>query len=117
MVAIPMLLAEPAFQGGTDGDGIPPDHDPESDPAELSKWLMLYLWETFEAKIKTVAQHLRQKGVKRLGGVGIGWGAWVICYTSVLCKDMLGAVLVSPLAHEIETMNGGDSYVMASRVL
>jgi dienelactone hydrolase len=116
LVAIPKLLSEPPLQGGTDGDGVPPEYDPEADPAELKKWLMLYLWETFESKIKTVAQHLRKNGVKRIGGIGLSYGAWTICYTSVLCKDMMGAVLVSPLAGEIEEMNGGDPYIIATRI-
>jgi len=116
MVAIPMLLGEPCLQGGTDGDGAPPGFDPDANPVELKKWLMLYLWENYEVKIKTVAQHLRQQGAKRIGGVGFGFGAWVTCYTSVLCKDMVGAVLASPLACEIEEMNGGDPYVMATRM-
>lgn len=117
MVAIPKLLSEPPLEGGTDGDGLPPGYDPKGKPADLKRWLMLYLWETFEAKIKTVAQHLRQAGVKRIGGVGLGFGAWICCYTTVLCKDMTGAVLVHPMADEIEEMNGGDTYVMASRVM
>merc|ERR1719446_145361 len=82
----------------------------------MKKWLMMYLWMTFESKIKTVAQHLRLAGVKRFGGVGFGFGAWIVCYTSVLVKDMQGGVLISPLASEIEEMMGGDPYVMASRV-
>lgn len=116
-VAIPKLLAEPPLEGGTDGDGLPPDYDLQADPPAMKKWLMLYLREIFESKILTVAQHLRQSGVKRIGGVGFGFGAWIICHATVLCKDMLGAVIAYPLANELEDMNGGDTAVMASRVL
>lgn len=117
LVVVPKLLADPPFEDGTDGDGLPADFDAESRREEMRVWLMGYLWETIESKIKIVSNFLRNQGkVKRIGGAAFGFGAWVACYTSVVIGEMVGMAMAYPLAHYLEEIMGGDPYVMAQRV-
>jgi hypothetical protein len=77
---------------------------------------MSYSWANFEYKLKILVGQMREQGVKRIGGIGFGFGAWVLSYASVLCKDMMGAVMCFPLASTIEELYGGDSFILAGRM-
>lgn len=98
---IPRLLDKPPYNDGPQEDGLPEDFPlKEKGLQSIKGWLMKHTYEFYLVRVKTAANFLRQKGVKKFGVIGLGWGCWLACY----CAEFLGAefkcgVLHSSIAH------------------
>jgi len=104
-VWVPKLL--PAFEGGTDGDGLPPafnigERGSELGPLFGGEWHQ----EKVVPKLKAVVKAMKSAGVKSMGLLGFCFGAWVGMH---LCKEVkfVGCASPHPSAH-VEGMVGGD---------
>ncbi|CAK0841906.1 unnamed protein product [Prorocentrum cordatum] len=52
VVVVPRLLDSPPMDGGTNGDGLPPDFDVEARQEDLRNWLLKHSWDVLEPKAK-----------------------------------------------------------------
>lgn len=115
-VVVPRLLDTPTLQEGTDGDGLPPDFQVGSRPSDLRQWLLKYLWETFKPKIDVAVVHLRNNQVKRIAGVGFGFGAWAACQASAIVNEFVCNVLFYPEVHWMEALVDGNPHRLFHRI-
>jgi len=110
-VWVPKAL--PAFEGGTDGDGLPPAFNIHDRGAELGP-LLGGDWgvETVMPKFKAVIKAMKTAGVKKMGFVGVCYGAWVGMHLS---KEVsfVGCASPHPSIH-IESMLGKDPVALAA---
>lgn len=93
-VVIPKLF-EPAFEGGTDGDALPPDFDLGGPRAnECWPWLGQFKYEgVVKPKTDALFDHLAEKGIAIIGSIGFCWGGWLQAH---LAADHNIKVLVTP---------------------
>lgn len=115
-VVIPRLLDDPCFEGGTEGDGLPPGFDEENRAAEMKTWLMKYTWESFRPKVQAAVVKLRSDGCKRIAGVGFGFGAWIISKMSVDVGEFVGSAHMYPETETFELMNSRDPEMLAKKM-
>jgi len=113
---VPRLLDTPNWEGGTDGDGLPDDFETGEDLDQLRPWLLKYVWNIFEPKIEAAAVHLRNQGVKRIGGVGFCFGSWAVCKASEIVKELICSVHLYPSVHFMENITDGDCVRLGSRL-
>jgi len=105
-VFIPKLLSP--FEGGTDGDGLPPAFDIGARGSVLGT-LLGGDWgsaTTVPMLLKVVAA-MKADGVEKFGCMGFCYGAWVGLKLSAQVPEMICGVSPHPSAH-IEGMLGGD---------
>eukprot|EP00929_Paragymnodinium_shiwhaense_P080615 TRINITY_DN42049_c0_g1_i1.p1 TRINITY_DN42049_c0_g1~~TRINITY_DN42049_c0_g1_i1.p1 ORF type:complete len:570 (-),score=110.94 TRINITY_DN42049_c0_g1_i1:173-1801(-) len=114
-VMMPRLMDEPAFEDGTDGDGLPEDFD-FNRKLEFKSWIMKYTWETFRPKIQNVLSALRTAGIKRVAGIGFGFGAWMLSKLSVNCGEFSLGIYVYPDIEKFEEMNSNDVVHLAKKM-
>eukprot|EP00928_Gymnodinium_smaydae_P054303 TRINITY_DN38105_c0_g1_i1.p1 TRINITY_DN38105_c0_g1~~TRINITY_DN38105_c0_g1_i1.p1 ORF type:complete len:552 (-),score=138.32 TRINITY_DN38105_c0_g1_i1:69-1724(-) len=105
---IPRLLDEPCFGEGTENDGLPPEFDQIEGKQELKTWIMKYSWENWRVKIQALLVKMRKDGVKRIAGVGFGFGAWVLAHASAMIGEYIGSVFVYPEIERFELDQGRD---------
>ena len=80
LVAVPKIL-DPPLNGGTDGDGCPPDYKPD---ATFMPWMQTYSWaESFKPKIAATRDYLVSRGVKKIVMIGFCFGGLVVAKTLV----------------------------------
>jgi len=115
-VVCPKLLDEPAFGDGTEGDGLPPGFDTEERKKDFKPWIMKYTWEFFKPKVEAALMHLRGCGVKRIGGVGFGFGAWVVARMSATVNEFTCNVFLYPQIEQMEKREGRDVDIVARKV-
>lgn len=120
-LVLPKLLDEPPKDGGTRGDGLPPDYVMETRDAamkqlDMKQWVMKYTWETFAPKLSAATSSLRQKGAKRIAVIGFGFGGWLVCRYSVHLGEFVGGVAIDPQTHVIEKMNGIDPEILGAKL-
>lgn len=94
-VVIPKLF-QPSFEGGTDGDALPPDFDLGGPRAgECWPWLAQFKYEgVIKPKIEALLAHLKELGVSSVGSVGFCWGGW--CQAHLASEHPEIACLVTP---------------------
>mmetsp|Transcript_83575 Transcript_83575/g.165872 ORF Transcript_83575/g.165872 Transcript_83575/m.165872 type:complete len:397 (-) Transcript_83575:215-1405(-) len=95
-VWVPKLL--PAFEGGTDGDGLPPSYDIKNrtDLPDLFKgeWNQ----DKVVPKLLSVIKAMKSAGVKKIGLIGFCYGAWVGMYLAKEA-DLVGCASPHPSIH------------------
>jgi len=107
-VVIPKLL-QPAFEGGTDGDALPPDFSPQARWPEFKEYLTTISWEgVLKPRLAAVVQYLiQEKGIEKMALSGYCWGGWVCALalqdTEQLSDKFLCAVVPHP-SIQLETM-------------
>jgi len=111
-VWVPKAL--PAFEGGTDGDGLPPAFNIHDRGAELGP-LLGGDWhvEKVMPKFKAVIEAMKTAGVKKMGFVGISYGAWVGMHLSREVS-FVGCVSPHPRCIHIESILGKDPVALAA---
>jgi len=110
-VWVPKLL--PAFEGGTDGDGLPPTFDVTKRGAELGPTFKGdWNQEKVVPKLLTIVKAMKSAGVKKIGLVGFCYGAWVGMYVAKEV-ELVGCAAPHPSVH-MEEMMGRDSAALAA---
>ncbi len=69
---VPKVL-QPAFQGGTDGDGLPPDFDLGSRMEEFMGWVTTVKWDGIDKKVNALLAYAKAEGATSIGVVGCCW--------------------------------------------
>ena len=69
---VPKVL-QPAFQGGTDGDGLPPDFDLGSRMEEFMGWVKTVKWDGIDKKVNALLAYAKAEGATSIGVVGCCW--------------------------------------------
>lgn len=75
-VVVPKFL-QPELEGGTDGDGLPPDFDMAARSADFGPWVSAIPWKgNLDAKMGALLEKLSADGAAKIGMVGFCWGGW-----------------------------------------
>jgi dienelactone hydrolase len=100
---VPKLLS-PAFEGGTDGDALPPDFDMASRREEFTEYIGQYKFDkVILPKLKTLFAYISSKGITKVKIVGICWGFWVAAKL-LNVKDLAGIVVACVAPHPSVTL-------------
>eukprot|EP00747_Dinoflagellata_sp_TGD_P165063 gnl/TRDRNA2_/TRDRNA2_185862_c0_seq1.p1 gnl/TRDRNA2_/TRDRNA2_185862_c0~~gnl/TRDRNA2_/TRDRNA2_185862_c0_seq1.p1 ORF type:complete len:281 (-),score=40.28 gnl/TRDRNA2_/TRDRNA2_185862_c0_seq1:127-969(-) len=114
-VFVPKLL--PPFEGGTDGDGLPPTFDVTVRGGELGPQFK-GPWSAQEnlPKMQKVVAAMRTAGVKKFGALGFCYGAWVGFHLSstISGDEFVCGVSAHPSVH-IEGMMGNKPADLAAK--
>jgi carboxymethylenebutenolidase len=79
LVVIPKLLADPAFEGGTDGDALPPNFDMGSRGGEFQGWLKdQHPFTKQQPLLQDLHGYLCSAGVEKIYLMGICWGGYAM---------------------------------------
>ena len=92
---VPKVL-QPAFQGGTDGDGLPPDFDLGSRMEEFMGWVKTVKWDGIDSKVNALLAYAKAEGATSLGVVGCCWGGWACFETSAMTTGPCPASVARP---------------------
>lgn len=77
LAVIPKLLSEPAFEGGTNGDALPPDFDMTGRRGEFAYWMKTsHPFSTQEPTLRKMMSYLDSKGITKIYMIGVCWGAY-----------------------------------------
>lgn len=99
---IPKILSPP-LEGGTSGDGLPPDFDLEKRGKDLGPFIGRFgRWEQKDdkdkdaigPKIRGVFEHFADEGVEKVAGVGFCFGGWVLLEAANVIEEQLATDLV-----------------------
>jgi len=113
-VWVPKLLD--AFEGGTEGDALPPDFDLPNRRAVLGP-LFSGPWNVKAVlpRVQTIVTAMKTAGVKKFGVLGVCYGAWIGFHLSNVTsgKELICGASPHPSVH-IEGMLGGDPRALAA---
>lgn len=110
-VYAPKVLQAP-FEGGTDGDGLPPSFDMAARGAEFKDWITTVPWEgSVKDKAAEVMACIKAEGAQSIGAVGTCWGGWAVCQTSKMDAAIKAAVVPHP-SIGVEGLYGGDAVAL-----
>ncbi|CAE6922018.1 Slc24a1 [Symbiodinium natans] len=116
-VWIPKIL-EP-YEGGTDGDGLPPAFDLLTRRAEIAPDRFKGPWHPSKTlpKVLKVVDAMRKAGIKRYGVLGVCYGAWVGFHLarSVPSWELICGASPHPSLH-MEAVVGGDPVALAREI-
>jgi len=116
-VWVPKIL-QPALEGGTDGDGLPPDFNVRERGREVGP-LFAGDWsaEKVLPQVKAIVEAMKADGVKKYGFLGFCYGAWVGFHLSkaISGEELICGMSPHPSVH-IEQMLGGDPAGLAKEV-
>jgi len=120
-VVVPKLLV-PCFEGGSDGDGLPPDFDMATRGHLFGEYIKTITYEdVLKPRFESVIQAMKQKGVEQFYLAGCCWGGWAACK---LLADpvafssstfVCGAIFHPSITLE-EAKYGGDTLALVSAV-
>lgn len=80
-VAVPKLLMPP-FEGGTDGDGLPPNFDLGTRGGEMAGWIKPINWpDDTQAKMTALIGFLKEQKITTFSMLGFCYGAYPIAKT------------------------------------
>lgn len=111
-VVVPKLLNTPALEGGTDGDGIPPDFNIQERMKDWIKWVQQHPWSVLKPKVDAILKHLEGK---KIGMTGYCWGSLLLCHASALSPSIVCGVCPHP-SIGIEQAFGGSPAALAATV-
>ena len=113
LVVIPKLL-QPALEGGTDGDGLPPDFDLGARGADFGPWVTAVPWSKLEPQVNALLDEINGRGISKIGCMGTCWGAWATFQTSATGRIACGVNCHPSVG--LEAMFGGDDIQLADTV-
>lgn len=113
-VVVPKLLV-PCFEGGTDGDALPPDLNLSERGQECWPWLAQFNHVTVKPKTDSLFAHLKEQGIVTIGVVGICWGGWLQAHLAAE-QDIACMVTAHPSLHNIAGLVGDDMMDLAANV-
>lgn len=110
LVVVAKLLADPALDGGTDGDALPPGGEFSMD------WIKNFPWPKQQPKVAAALAYLKSKGCAKIGVFGFCYGGHPACYASSTDEAVVCGVVVHP-SMQLETFAfGGDCKALLSSV-
>lgn len=112
LVLIPKLL-QPPLEGGTDGDGLPPDFDIGARGADFAPWVTQIPWSKLEPQVNALLDDLTARGIAKIGCMGTCWGAWATFHASATGRIACG-VNCHPSVGLEGMMGGSDMAVNLS---
>lgn len=115
-VWVPKMLT--AFEGGTDGDGLPPSFNPAERGAELGA-LFAGAWgpEAVMPKVLQVVGMMRASGVTKFGVLGFCYGGWIGFHLSkIISSDVMVCGAVPHPSVHIESRIGKDALKLTEEV-
>jgi dienelactone hydrolase len=115
-VLVPKVLE--ALEGGTDGDGLPPDFDLGARGADLGPWLRRQHWEgPVRQKIEAVLAYALEHypGVP-ISAVGVCWGGYAAFQLAGVHPSLHSIVIPHPSVHLEEAMYGGNNLELGAKV-
>ena len=121
LVVIPMLLVPP-FEGGTDGDGFPPNFNMGKRFMEASSYLKTITWEEIvKPRLSVIHSILLKKGGDsiKISAMGFCWGGWAVTkmlsepelFTNITC-----GITAHPSVSTVEANFGGDTINLLKKV-
>lgn len=114
-VYVPKLL-QPALEGGTDGDGLPPDFDLAERGGDFGPWVtQIPFAGSVQPKVEALIAYAKEQGASTIGVVGCCWGGWAAFHTSAICADVVCGVIFHPSC-QLEGMFGGKVEELCERV-
>jgi dienelactone hydrolase len=115
-VVIPKLLLR-TIEGGTDGDGLPPNFDLNLRGAECWPWLGSYFYlEDLKPIIDRAVAHIKSLGISNIGTLGFCYGGWVQVKLTADHPDIRCGVTVHPSIHVEEMLHGGNNVEIVKNV-
>lgn len=107
LVVCPKLL-QPPLEGGTDGDGLPPNFNIAERGQDFGPWAKQIPWiGKCDGQMDSLLQYLDSKGVQKIGMLGMCWGGWIVFHTSAISDKVVCGAIPHPSC-QIEGMHGGD---------
>lgn len=113
LVVIPKLL-QPALEGGTDGDGLPPDFDLGARMADFGPWVSQNPWSKLEPQVSSLLDEINDRGISKIGCMGTCWGAWATFHTGATGRIACGVNCHPSVG--LEGMMGGSDMALADTV-
>eukprot|EP00041_Stephanoeca_diplocostata_P016087 m.312897 g.312897 ORF g.312897 m.312897 type:complete len:271 (-) comp20247_c0_seq2:90-902(-) len=108
---IPKVLV-PSLDGGTDGDGLPPNYNIGENFDEFKQWVTKIPFDSrILPKVKTIVEGLKADGVERIVVLGFCWGVWAACHTAVAFPAEVVATGGAHPSLKLEGLFGGDGSV------
>lgn len=112
---VPKLLSPP-LEGGTDGDGLPPDFNMGARGAEFGPWITQIPWRgSVQPKVEALLAYAKEAGAGTFGVVGCCWGGWACFQASAMDGAIKAGVIFHPSC-SIEEKHGGDVDVLCAAV-
>ena len=100
-------LQQPPFEGGTDGDGLPPEFAIPERLEEFMTWVKTITWDLCQQKVQKLIAYAKEQGATKFGLVGNCWGGWAAFKTSTMTNDFSAGVIFHPSC-QLEGAHGGD---------
>lgn len=99
-VVIPKLLASPPFEGGTDGDALPPSFDMANRQPDFLAWVKEQPFTMQEPLVKSMMNYLRKDNADaKIYLIGCCWGAYIVaemCGSDELSANVVKGVGIHP---------------------
>ena len=99
-VVIPKILSSPPFEGGTDGDALPPNFDMGSRRSEFMEWIKGQPFTMQQPLLKSMVNYLRNDNADaKIYLIGICWGAYAmaeVLASEELCTNVCKGVGMHP---------------------
>lgn len=108
---VPKLLG-PGLEGGTDGDGLPPDFDTGKRRPEFFAYVSQFTWAVLGPRIASCIAHLKSCGVEKIGMVGYCWGGWVVVQALADYSDDLATGVIPHPSIHLEDMLGRSALAL-----
>ena len=119
-VVIPKLL-DPALNGGTDGDALPPDFKPGESFPEFKAYMQEHPFEGVmkERLISLITHLIDTLGMTKIYTIGICFGSWVTTHLAA-CEEpftskLQQGVAVHPSIHLEESIWAQDTVALCSK--
>ena len=130
-----LKVLDPPFEGGTDGDGLPPDFDMGTREREFLDWIKTITCHEIAPKLSAILSEVQGKRVGMLVRAkivsqyhsmpcsliaacyqGFCWGAWVCAKTSAELSEAVEVCVCAHPSIQIEGAYGGDPVTLAGAV-
>jgi len=116
-VVVPRMLSK-TFEGGTDGDGLPPNFDMATRGSEFVEWMKTYSYEKdWEPLMKSTMTYVKSMGAVHIGLLGYCFGGLLTTLTAISDPAISCMVISHPSIHVWEKIYGKEpSHVLVSKV-
>lgn len=103
------------FEGGTNGDGLPPTLDLDKRGKEAFPFILSFKWQdNIMPKMVNALTHMKEKGCTKIGGVGFCYGGWALVHCSAAGGDLVACAVPHPSVH-LEGMHKGDPIALCGQ--
>jgi dienelactone hydrolase len=116
-VIVPKLLV-PALEGGTDGDGFPPNFDMSTRGGEFGPYMQTVPWDShMKPRISAILDHLASNGINKVAMSGYCFGGYVCAKANVDFPDKVAIITIPHPSITLEDrVYGGSSLELCKKV-